>query len=329
VIHRQGAILTRLVDDLLDVARVTSGKVPLDTERLDVAEVVRRAGDAVAARAAQGGVEVRLAVHAAPLWISGDATRLDQAVSNLLTNAVKYTPAGGRVEVTVAADGGRAALTIRDTGVGIDPDLLPLVFDLFKQSERTLARAEGGLGIGLTLVRTLVELHGGTVAAHSEGLGRGSEFVVRLPLAAAAEAVPATGGAEDGARAGAPVRRRVVVVEDHEDNRNALVALLEHIGCAVRSAADGVAGAQAILAARPDVAIVDIGLPGMDGYAVARLVREALGQEVILVALTGYGQPSDRELAAQAGFDVHLRKPVDVKRLRALVTGVATRTAEA
>jgi CheY-like chemotaxis protein len=165
------------------------------------------------------------------------------------------------------------------------------------------------------------------VVAHSEGLGRGSEFVVRLPLAAAAEAEPVARSADDGAQA--PVRRRVVVVEDHEDNRNALVALLEHIGCAVRSASDGIEGAQVILDARPDVAIVDIGLPGMDGYAVARLVREALGQEVILVALTGYGQPSDRELAAQAGFDVHLRKPVDVKRLRALVAGVATPAAGA
>ena len=318
VIRRQGAVLTRLVDDLLDVARVTSGKVPLSKRRLDAIEVVRRAVDGIAARAAHAGVEVRLAAPSTPLWIAADATRLEQVASNLLTNAVKYTPAGGRADVTVTRDGGEVVIALRDTGVGIEPDLLPHIFDLFKQAERTLARSEGGLGIGLTLVRTLVELHGGTVMGRSEGLGRGSEFVVRLPLAEAGE---------DGAPAGDPAtvprpasgRRRVFVIEDHEDNRTALVTLLEQIGCAVHSASDGREGARAIVAARPDVAIVDIGLPGMDGYAVARYVRDALQKDIFLVALTGYGQPRDREMAAAAGFDVHLRKPVDVSQLRALV----------
>jgi signal transduction histidine kinase/ActR/RegA family two-component response regulator len=318
VIRRQGTILTRLVDDLLDVARVTSGKVPLEKRPLDATEVLRRAVEAVGPRAQHAGIDIRLRIDEAPVWISGDATRLDQIVSNLLTNAVKYTPAGGRVDVTMKADGPDALLSFRDTGVGIEPDLLPHIFDLFKQADRTLVRAEGGLGIGLTLVRTLVELHGGTISARSKGLGGGSEFVVRLPLA--------PGGADVAARASfAPssaeaTHTRVFVVEDHEDNRNALVALLEEIGCAVRSAADGAEGARAIVEARPDVAIVDIGLPGMDGYAVARHVRNALQRDILLVALTGYGQPRDREMAVQAGFDVHMRKPVDVQRLRDLVT---------
>jgi signal transduction histidine kinase/ActR/RegA family two-component response regulator len=320
VIRRQGAILTRLVDDLLDVARVTSGKVPLEKRPLDAAEVVRRAEEAVGARAAAGGIEVRLQVEASPLWISGDATRLDQIVSNLLTNGVKYTPAGGRVDVTVTREGRDAVIAFRDTGVGIEPELLPHIFDLFKQADRTLVRAEGGLGIGLTLVRTLVELHEGTVSAESEGLGRGSSFVVRLPLAAAGDEPAEAAGFSPAAGTAAGAATRVFVVEDHEDNRNSIVALLEQIGCAVRSAADGAEGARAIVATRPEVAIVDIGLPGMDGYAVARYVRDALKEDIFLVALTGYGQPRDREMAVQAGFDVHMRKPVDVGRLRELVT---------
>jgi CheY-like chemotaxis protein len=267
---------------------------------------------------------VRAHVEVSPVWIAGDATRLDQVVSNLLTNGIKYTPSGGRVDVTLETDGGEACLTLRDTGVGIEPELLPSIFDLFKQADRTLVRAEGGLGIGLTLVRTLVELHGGTVVAKSEGLGRGSEFIVRMPLVEGRTAAPSPffiAGIPDGPHP------RVFVLEDHEDNRNALVALLEHIGCIVGFAADGEEGARAIVDTRPDVAIIDIGLPGMDGYAVAQYVRHALQQEIVLVALTGYGQPRDREMAARAGFDVHLRKPVDIHHLRALVTGAQVRSA--
>jgi signal transduction histidine kinase len=320
-IRRQGGVLTRLVDDLLDVARVTTGKVPIRRRPVELSEIVVRAVEAAAGRATLKGVETQVALELSPAWISGDATRLDQVVSNLLTNAIKYTPAGGRVQVTLKADGPNAVLALRDTGVGIEPELLPQIFDLFKQADRTLARAEGGLGIGLTLVRTLVELHGGRVEAASEGLGRGSEFVVRLPLAP--EAGVAAAASAPAGRA-ASRRRRVFVVEDHEDNREALVTLLEQIGCTVASAADGEKGARAIVDTRPEVAIIDIGLPGMDGYAVAQFVREALKQDVLLVALTGYGQPRDREMAARAGFDVHLRKPVDVGQLRALVLGAGT-----
>ena len=325
-IRRQGGILTRLVDDLLDVARVTSGKVPIRKRPLDLAEIVRRAVEAAGGRAAQKGLDLRVVVDGAKAWVSGDATRLDQVVSNLLTNAIKYTPSGGRVDVMLRTEGGGAVLVVRDTGVGIEPELLPEIFDLFKQADRTLVRAEGGLGIGLTLVRTLVELHGGTVTAHSEGLGRGSEFTVRLPLVAAATAARPAFTAAETVHGGQP---RVFVVEDHDDNRQALVALLQQIGCAVECAADGEEGARAIVDSRPDMAIIDIGLPGMDGYAVAQHVRGVLERAVILVALTGYGQARDREMAEKAGFDVHLRKPVEVSQLRALVAGAHARTAGA
>src|SRR5688500_10767887 len=190
-IRRQGGVLTRLVDDLLDVARVTSGKVPLDMKTIDLADIVRRGIDSAAARAGRKGVEVRTRVDVAPVWVEGDTTRLEQVVSNLLTNAIKYTPSGGGVDVRLAVEGQEAVLALRDTGVGIEPELLPQIFELFKQADRTLVRSEGGLGIGLTLVRTLVELHGGTVVARSEGMGQGSEFTVRLPVASAPP-LPAT-----------------------------------------------------------------------------------------------------------------------------------------
>jgi signal transduction histidine kinase/CheY-like chemotaxis protein len=323
-IRRQGGLLTRLVDDLLDVARVTSGKVPLRKKPVDLAEIVRRCADSAAPRVAEKGLQFQVALRAARVWVNGDPARLEQVCSNLITNAIKYTPAGGRVDVTLAAEGGEAILSLRDTGVGIEPDLLPVVFDLFKQADRTLVRAEGGLGIGLTLVRRLVELHDGEVVARSEGLGRGSEFVVRLPLAPAARPrVPTLSPAPTAGRR----RPRVFVVEDHEDNREALVALLRQIGCEVAFAADGEEGARGIVEAHPEIAIIDIGLPGMDGYAVAQHVRGALRQDILLVALTGYGQPRDREMALSAGFDVHLRKPVDVNQLRALVAGVDARAA--
>ena len=321
-IRRQGGLLTRLVDDLLDVARVTSGKVPLKKQPVDLAEVIRRGTEALAGRAKDKGLEVAVDPGGEAAWVNGDPARLEQVYSNLLTNSIKYTPAGGRIEVELAAGDGEALLTLRDTGVGIEPELLPVIFDLFKQADRTLVRAEGGLGIGLTLVRTLVELHGGAVTARSDGSGRGSEFTVRLPLAAAARP---TGPTLTDAPSAAGRRPRVFVVEDHEDNREALVTLLTQIGCEVEAAEDGEHGARGIVDARPDVAIIDIGLPGMDGYAVAQYVRGALQQGILLVALTGYGQPRDREMALSAGFDVHLRKPVDVNRLRALVAGANAR----
>ena len=328
-IRRQGGVLTRLVDDLLDVARVTSGKVPLRKRprRLRGDRPARRRIGR-AARVAEKGVEVRVPVDASPVWVSGDATRLEQVVSNLLTNAIKYTPAGGRVDVTLTADGGEAVLALRDTGVGIEPELLPRIFDLFKQADRTLVRAEGGLGIGLTLVRTLVELHGGTVVARERRAGPRQR--VRGPPPAGRPRRARGAHAFRGRRCrGATGGRGSSWSRTTRTTARRWWRCSSSIGCAVEFAADGEEGARGIVERRPEVAIVDIGLPGMDGYAVAQHVRDALQQDIVLVALTGYGQPRDREMALPAGFDVHLRKPVDVNQLRALVAGAQARSAEA
>jgi signal transduction histidine kinase/CheY-like chemotaxis protein len=318
IIARQTRILSRLVDDLLEVSRVTTGKVTLRRNGLDLAGLAQSVADSFRSPAQERGVELRLrAQEWSPVWVEGDETRLGQVLSNLLANAVKYTPAGGSVEVVVEREGRQAVLAVRDTGVGIEPDVLPRIFDLFRQGDRTLDRAGGGLGIGLTLVRSLVELHGGTIEAQSGGLGQGSEFLVRLPAAAAPapavepEALPA---------AAAPAAPHVFVLEDHEDNREGLVHLLRRLGHQVEAEEDGARGAQRIIEARPDVALIDIGLPSLDGYEVARRVRAALGSGIVLVALTGYGQREDRDASLQAGFDAHLPKPIDFAQLRRLLT---------
>ena len=243
--------------------------------------------------------------------VEADATRMEQVVTNLLVNALKYTDAGGRVDVEVGAEGEEAVLRVRDTGIGISPDLLPRLFDLFAQGGQTLDRSQGGLGIGLTLVRQLVELQGGRVEAWSDGPGCGSLFTVALPRLLVDLPLP-----ESSQAAEAP-RRRVLVVEDNEDARSMVCALLKHGGHEVYEAADGVTGLERALALIPDVALIDLGLPGIDGLAVARRVRDSdVGDRVFLIALTGYGQAGDRRKTLDAGFDVHLVKPVEVDRLR-------------
>jgi CheY-like chemotaxis protein len=246
-----------------------------------------------------------------------DPTRLEQILDNLLSNAAKYTKPGGRIEVSAERQGDEAVLRVRDTGVGISPEMLPRVFDLFAQAERSLDRAEGGLGIGLTLVRSLVELHGGSVQAQSAGLGHGSEFVVRLPAAGDAArradlpAAPALNGP-----ASAP--RRVLVVDDNVDAAQSLATLLKLWGHQVAMAHDGTAALEAVRAQRPEVILLDIGLPGMSGLEVARQVRQD-PRRPLLVALTGYGQEQDRRRSIEAGFDCHLVKPVDLSELRRLI----------
>jgi signal transduction histidine kinase/ActR/RegA family two-component response regulator len=323
VIRRQGRVLGRLVDDLLDVARVTSGKVRLQLEPVDLATLVRRSVEAVAAIAERQKVALRCRVETTrPLAASGDATRLEQVLLNLLNNALKYTPEGGAVDVTLAAQGGQAVIAVRDTGIGVEGDVLPRIFDLFRQADRALHRSGGGLGLGLTVSRSLVELHGGSMSAASDGLGKGSTFSVRLPLvdvplAAAPEAAEASVAPNSEVES-----LRVFVVEDQEDARSSLVALMEALGCTVESAADGRSGVAGILRALPDVAIVDIGLPLVDGYEVARRIRRALGPRIALVAMTGYGQAEDRARALGAGFDQHLTKPVDAAALKAVLDRV-------
>jgi CheY-like chemotaxis protein len=243
--------------------------------------------------------------------------RLEQIVRNLLDNALKYTPAGGDVRVGLRAEDGFAVLSVRDTGEGIAAELLPRIFDLFVQQPQPLARSRGGLGLGLALVKRLVELHGGSVAAHSEGPGQGSEFTVRLPLATAA---PSADDAPKPAARSDGRRRRVLVVEDNRDARESLRLLLELAGHDVETSEDGPDGLDKLRVFRPEVALIDVGLPGLDGYAMARMVRKTGDPSAVrLIALTGYGQPEDRRRALDAGFDVHVTKPIDPDRLEELL----------
>ena len=249
-------------------------------------------------------------MHADDAWIEADATRIEQVTTNLLNNALKYTPAGGRIEVDVGSDAGQAVLRVKDSGVGIAATLLPRIFDLFVQGERTLERRAGGLGIGLTLVRRLVQLHGGTIEAQSAP-GQGSLFTVRLPAVAA----PSSAHEAERERGPESRRRRVGIVEDNEDALAALRSLLELDGHSVWSESDGLAGLSAVLAQRPDVAVIDIGLPGIDGYELAKRSR-AGGYAGRMIALSGYGQDRDVQQALKSGFDAHLVKPVDPTALR-------------
>ena len=314
VIGRQVQHLSRLVDDLLDVTRLTHGKVRLDRRPLDLGDLVQSL--TATWRSAGRFDRHDVTVDTESAWIDADETRLEQVVGNLVGNALKYTPAGGRVTVGVRPDGAHAVLEVTDTGVGIPPRLLPAVFDLFVQGDRAIDRSQGGLGLGLTLVKALVDLHGGMVHATSDGPGRGTTFTVRLPL------IPAPSMSDGRATAAsAPARRRrVLLVEDNQDSREMLRLALELGGHEVHEAADGRTAIEIVQAVAPDIAIVDIGLPGIDGYEVARRIRALNGgKKVRLVALTGYGQATDRLRALEAGFDHHLTKPASPDHLAHLL----------
>jgi signal transduction histidine kinase/ActR/RegA family two-component response regulator len=320
VVRRQTAHLTRLVDDLLDVARVTAGKLVLHRAQLDLRDLVERILQGMQPELAARQIAVATALPADPVVVDVDQVRIEQVLSNLIGNAIKYSSAGGRIDLAVRAQGGCAELEVRDQGVGLAPEMLEHIFELFAQVDDTLERARGGLGIGLTLVRRLLELHGGSIEARSAGLDQGSTFIARVPLAQPRPA--AVRPAEPAAPASTP-GFRLLVVEDHADSRELLQSLLAEAGHHVATAADGRAGVDAALATRPDVMVVDIGLPRLDGYGVAREVRAALGEDVYLIALTGYGQPEDRRRAMEAGFDVHLTKPVDAFALLDLLARTA------
>jgi CheY-like chemotaxis protein len=266
-----------------------------------------------------GRPDLTLAVETAPVRVEGDPVRLEQVISNLLHNAIKYTPPGGRIAVRVGQEGKEAVVRVRDDGVGIPPEMLPHIFDLFTQVESSLPRSQGGLGLGLPLVRSLVELHGGRVTVESEGPSRGSEFVVRLPLARAEEP-DAAADARRTAPAGSAAGLLVLVVEDNRDGRESLRDLLEIWGHRVELAEDGPDGLAKALALHPDVALIDIGLPGIDGNELARRIRASLnGISPCLIAMTGYGQPEDRSRALRAGFDTYLVKPVEPDTLSRLL----------
>jgi signal transduction histidine kinase/CheY-like chemotaxis protein len=310
VMLRQARHLARLVDDLLDVARVTSGKIALREAPLDLALLVARAVQACEPRARQQSLALSTSLPPEKVSVLGDPLRLDQVLGNLIGNALKYTPAGGAVQVVLSLEGKEAVLRVRDSGIGIAPETLPRIFELFTQAEGALDRAQGGMGIGLTLVKRLVELHGGTVAATSKGAQLGTELTVRLPLLQSAHEA-----AETAPRAAEPARRRILLVEDNPDTREVLQIALEESGHEVAVAADGDEAVRLATGGRPEVMLVDIGLPGKDGYDVAREVRRSLGARPLLIALTGYGQPEDRARAMAAGFDLHLTKPIDLAAL--------------
>jgi PAS domain S-box-containing protein len=315
VIDRQVGHLTRLVDDLLDVSRITRGKVQLLRQPLELAAAVARAVETSRPLIDGRGHQLIVSLPPEPVSLDGDLTRLAQVLANLLNNAAKYTPEGGRIELTVERNGQEAVLRVRDSGMGIPAEMLPKVFDLFTQGERALDRAQGGLGIGLTLVRSLVELHGGSVSALSEGPDRGSEFVVRLPLLQAQGPIPPPEHAalpELAPFPHSPSRRRILLVDDNRDAVETLTLFLQTAGHEVIPAADGPTALEIAQMFRPEVVLLDIGLPGMTGYDVARRLRREPGlEDVLLVALTGYGREEDRRRAAEAGFDHHLVKPAD------------------
>jgi CheY-like chemotaxis protein/two-component sensor histidine kinase len=327
IASRSADQLGRLVDDLLDIARITHGRIALRKRRIVFDHVVERAIEAARPSLEERAHTLGVSLAGAHVLIDGDATRLEQVVANLLSNAAKYTEPGGRIAVAAAYGDGEVVLRVRDDGIGIAPAMLSRVFDLFAQAERSLARVQGGLGIGLTIVKRLVELHGGRVEASSDGLGTGAEFVVRLPatlvptIAADAREGTAASGTEDDRAEGT----RVLVVEDNVDAADSLGALLEVLGHHVRIANDGPRALDLARAQPPDLMLVDIGLPGMDGYEVAREIRrDARLRQVVLVALTGYGREEDRTRALEAGFDRHLVKPVEPDTLQSLVAGLST-----
>jgi signal transduction histidine kinase/ActR/RegA family two-component response regulator len=305
VMERQLKHLVRLVDELLDVARVTRGKVTIEKRRVDLAEVTKAAFEVYELRARERDLTYRLNLTEGPLYVMGDRQRLEQVLGNLLANAIKYTARGGRVDVNVFAEGERACVAVIDDGVGLAPEMLSRVFAPFAQVDSSLDRSQGGLGLGLALVQSLVALHGGEVRASSPGLGRGCRFEIQLAREQGAQPQPVV---TPSSRAPASPLK-VVVVEDNQDIRELFVQSLADTGHSVTCAADGPSGLQALLASGPDVAFVDVGLPGFDGYEVARRARAA-GSRTRLVALTGYGQSTDKQRAVEAGFDEHLVKPV-------------------
>jgi two-component system CheB/CheR fusion protein len=323
VIGRRARHMARMVDDLLDVARYAQDKVELRRSVFDLGQTAAGVLEEVRPWFDEAGVTLDAKGPDGPLPVDGDPDRLEQVQVNLLRNAAKYTPAGGRVVYALGRDGDRAVVRVRDTGVGLSGDMLDRVFEPFVQADETLDRAGGGIGVGLSLVRSIVELHGGTVAARSDGPGRGSEFVVRLPLATAPHPAgpPGDGPAVPG-QVHPPAPLRVLVVEDDPDVRRSLAGLLELGGHAVRAAADGAAALDALDAGRADVVLLDIGLPGVDGYELARRIRGRPGPQPYLIALTGYGRPEDRAAATRAGFDAHLAKPFRPDDLDRLLAGV-------
>jgi CheY-like chemotaxis protein len=316
MMERQMGHLVRLVDDLMEVSRITRGKVELRLEPTELAAVIRSAVEASRPLIDASHHQLAITVPPERLIINGDLVRLSQVVSNLINNAAKYMDDGGQIWLGAKQQGDIVRISVRDTGIGIPAEMLPHIFKMFTQVDRSTRQAQGGLGIGLTLVRTLVEMHGGQVEAHSLGVGQGSEFVIQLPLSKSATVA---GRGTASARAPILPNRRVLVVDDNQDAAQSLGLLLKLLGVEVRVVHDGPAALEMIPSYAPTVVLLDIGMPGMDGYEVARRIRKLPeGQDLMLIALTGWGQEDDRRRTSQAGFDHHLLKPADLTALESL-----------
>jgi signal transduction histidine kinase len=312
--ERQLTQLVRLVDDLLDVSRITRNKMELRKQRVELASIVHHAAEACRPLGDSLQHEVAVTLPREPVYLNADPARLAQVFQNLLNNACKYTEPQGRVWLTAERQAGDVLVTVKDTGLGIPPDKLASIFDMFTQVDASRERARGGLGIGLALVKRLVEMHDGTVEARSEGPGRGSEFVVRLPVLT--ETLQAAQQATEAAKDRAAVARRVLVVDDNADSAESLTMLLQVSGHETHTAHDGLEAVAAAERFRPEVALLDIGLPRLNGYDAARRIREQpWGKDMVLVALTGWGQEEDRRKSKEAGFDLHMVKPVDLELL--------------
>jgi CheY-like chemotaxis protein len=308
IVKRQITHLSRLVDDLLDVSRITQGRIELQHEPVNLVAVISQAMESVEPLMREHRHRIFVAGGYDPIYVKGDHARLVQCIANILTNAGKYTDPGGEIRVEMRSTNGEATIAISDTGVGISPDLLPRIFDLFVQSDRSLDRAQGGLGIGLSVVRRLIEMHGGRVSAASEGPGRGSRFEVVLPRIPC----PRTREYEQSSQNNVP--RRVLIVDDNADSADSLAMILNLTGHAAVCVYGPTEALERAASLDPEVILLDIGLPGMDGYEVAKRLRSS-GSSARLIALTGYGQPEDVQRAQAAGFDAHLVKPVDLQRL--------------
>jgi two-component system CheB/CheR fusion protein len=315
IVERQSRHMARLLDDLLDVSRITHGAIELRKEDLDLREVIRGALEAMNPLLEENKTQLRLNISDQILPVRGDSARIQQVIVNLLSNAVRYSPAGGWIELSAHSDEESIVLQVKDQGRGISPTMLTEIFELFVQDHQDIERSRGGLGIGLTLVRQIVDLHGGKVEAISQGPGTGSEFVVKLPRQPHAllfeKPVPQPQF----------VHRRVLIVEDQDDARAMLRAHLESVGHFVIEAGDGISAVETVQREHPDVALVDIGVPLLSGYEIARTIRDnPMLDDIVLIALTGYGMDSDVEAAKKAGFDMHVTKPADPQLIEELLT---------
>jgi signal transduction histidine kinase len=324
MMERQVAHLVRLVDDLMEISRITRGKIDLRKDCVALSSVLNSAVETSRPLIESARHQLIVSLPDEPVMLQADPIRLCQVVANLLNNAAKYTEEGGQIRLTARREGSEAVVSVRDSGLGIPIDMLPRIFDMFAQVDRTLKRSQGGLGIGLTLARTLMEMHGGRIEAHSGGLGQGSEFILRIPLAQDDISTTVDQQTQNGRKHAQLHQQRVLVVDDNRDAADSLCLLLKFLGAAACVVYDGPSALKALRLYRPSMVFLDIGMPGMDGYEVARHMRQSTEQNgVKLIAMTGWGQEEDRRRSEAAGFDRHLVKPVNAEALQALLDSLA------